>query len=189
LKNLFLKLKNLFLRLFSKTTEPVALPNVASSNINDAGEKIPLILLGTIRAFNPEKEMILKGCKMLNIVLASDLFKQKFLAASMTETKGMSNAKIYMLFCQSSILVDVNVFTGNVKQNYLSKTMGYETVPGVVNINRFFISQAVDYGNVLIHEIGHSIGFSHFLRGMKQSSVSYTLNKIYLECVKELKLV
>lgn len=162
---------------------PVEIPNETVKIVD--GVKVPFIVIGEIKAFNSERQNIIEGVAILNKILASDLFKQKVLKAQFTETNGLPNAAIYKLFCSKIQKVDVNVFLGSKYQNHISKTIGYETEPGVVNVNRFFVSTPLEFADNIIHEVmGHSFGFSHFQD--KSTSVPYVLNTIFEECCAEM---
>lgn len=169
--------------------DPVVIPPVEESpeptvKIVD-GVAVPFVKIGNIKAFNSERQNILEGVDILNRVLATDLFKQKVLKAQFTETRGLPNPAIYKLFCSKIQTVDVNVFLGSKYQNHISKTIGYETEPGVVNVNRFFVSTPLEFADNIIHEVlGHSFGFSHYQ--YKGSSVPYVLNTIFEECCAEM---
>jgi hypothetical protein len=177
LKRLF----SFFRRSYAKPTEPtVPAPSTTP-------ELYPKVVLGNVQAFNSEKQNIIQAVELLNKVLASETFHQKVLNREFTETEGLTNAQIYDKFREKAVVIDINVFTGSYVQNHVYRTVGYETVPGVVNINRYFVSTPYQFADNIIHEaIGHSTGFSHL--GLKSSSIPYQLNGIFEECVKEMSL-
>jgi hypothetical protein len=180
------KIWSLFRRSPSEPINPTR-ETPPSVVITDAsGVKIPHVILGTLDCFEKEKVIVYQAFEMLNIVLASETFKQKVLSAKFTETNGKSSQGIYSLLCAQAIKIDIVVFTGSFYQNRVVHTIGYETVPGVVNINRYYVTTPFEFADNIAHEICHSIGFSHLQ--VKETSVPYVMNTIFEECVKEMAL-
>lgn len=182
LKNLLQKIKE-FLHLSAKPNPARELPPTPVAPKETNG--VPFVQIGVITATPDETKKIKQGVALLNKVLATETFKQKVLKTAFTETNGMSSAQIYKLMCAKVVKIDVNVFMGTYYQNHISKTIGYEDQPGVVNINRYFVAEASEFADNIIHEaLGHSLGFSHY--GVYATSVPYQLNDIYEACVEEL---
>lgn len=189
MKTLILKILQ-FLHLSAKKPNPApvsppALPQEAPGPVFHTG--YPTVILGKIDATADEEKAIRDGVILLNHVMTKQSFKDKVLAAQFTETNGLSNAQIYQKLCDNPITIDVNVYSGSYIANHFNHTVGYETVPGIVNVNRYFVSTPYEFADNIIHEaMGHSQGFSHFT--VKETSVPYTLNRIFEAVCKELKL-
>lgn len=143
---------------------------------------VPIIVLGKITgATAAEMPMIADGVALANTTMATACFKTFVLAASWTETDGLTQAQIWDKLCSGPVSVDVDMYTGSAYENYVSKTIGYEKEPGVVHMNRFFVDTAYMVADNIIHEAeGHSQGFHHY--GVKATSVPYGLNDAFEAC-------
>lgn len=134
-----------------------------------------------------ERAMILAGADAANKVMASDCYKKILLAGAFTETNGLSNQQILDKQLKGPVTVNVEMFTGSFKQNYWSKTIGYEYMdePQNLYMNRHFVDTAFMVGDNIMHEgEGHSQGFWH--NGVKSTSVPYGENDIFEECATQL---
>jgi hypothetical protein len=143
---------------------------------------VPVLVVNAITGATPaEVTMIGDGVALANATMKTACFKSFVLAASWTETEGLSQAQIYDKLASGPIAVDADMYTGSWYQNNVSRTVGYENEPGTVHMNRYFVDSAYMVADNLIHEAeGHSQGFSHFQ--VKATSVPYGLNAAFEAC-------
>lgn len=160
--------------------KPVVVNPTPTPIANKTGK--PVIRVGTVTSKASEKEMIKLGFEYAGIIAASECFKDRVLNAKFTENKVLSNQQIYNLFSSKEVVTDFSMFDGSFMQNYVWKTQGLDVGDGVVYANRFYIQNAIDVGDLILHEaLGHGMGFSH--KGVKATSVPYQLNNFYRECL------
>lgn len=158
---------------------PTPFPSDTTSPITDGK---PIMELGEIKgAINREDELIRDAIAYANHAMQTECFREMLLSAVLTETNGLDASQIYDLFTSKKVRINVTMFYGSYMQNYVYKTMGYDIGDGVVYANRFFVQDPATLGSLIIHEAqGHGQGFHH--DGKKETSVPYTLNKIFEEC-------
>jgi hypothetical protein len=138
-----------------------------------------------------QKEKMLEACTKGKKVLNSQQFKDRILAAKLTETNGLSNLQIYNLICSGKDLYnesedrDIDVFSTMYTKNF-SSTVGF-TYPNTwktwINskfFNRFYIWEI--FGNV-IHEALHNFGFGHLKA--HATSVPYVIGYIARDLLKQ----
>ena len=157
-------------------------PLSSPSPVYNNGDSFSNIMLIDFNGRPEEKEYALKGIGYANAIMRSECFRNSLLKANITETNGMSNEQILKFISERPVKANVEFFTGNWKQNYIWKTVGYETVPfdGWTYVNRHFVKNARDAGSNIIHEVMHTLGFDHL--GVKKTSLPYTMNDIYEAC-------
>ena len=143
---------------------------------------VPVILVGEITgATDDEVIMIQEGIALANTTMATPCFKEFVLAASWTETEGLTQEQIYEKLASGPVQVNIDMFMGTWVQNHVYKTIGYEDEPGTVHMNRYFVDTPYMVASNAIHEAeGHSQGFSHY--GVKSTSVPYGLNDAFEAC-------
>lgn len=155
----------------------------------DQGDLYPEIIFKEFVGTSEEKENTIRAVFLVNTILKSECFRREIMSSKLTETNGMDNVGVIKYLSERKVYANVEFFNGNWKQNYLWKTIGYETEPfdGWTYINRHFVNSAYLTGSNIIHEVvGHTMGFSH--RGNKSTSVPYVLNDVYEKCFEELGL-
>lgn len=142
----------------------------------------PVLAVNQITGATPDELlMIADGVSLANQTMATDCFRSFVMAASWTETNGLTQAQIWDLLCSNPVTVDLEMYTGSWYDNHVTHTVGYENEPGVVHANRYFVDTAYMVADNLIHEAeGHSQGFSHY--GVKETSVPYGLNLAFETC-------
>lgn len=157
-------------------------PLSSPSPVYNNGDSFPNITLIDFKGRPEEKEYALKGIEYANAIMRSECFMNSLLKANITETNLMSNEQILKFISDRTVKARVEFFTGNWKQNYIWKTVGYETVPfdGWTYVNRHFVKNARDAGSNIIHEVMHTLGFDHLV--VKKTSLPYTMNDIYEAC-------
>lgn len=137
-----------------------------------------------ISGLNDYQAKILNKSKdLMNQVLNSEEFKSKILNSYFTETNGLSAAEIYNVLAYGSW--DLKI-VGYRSWNVFSKVMGYFVSGETIYINTRKITDALTLASLLTHENSHRLGFSHY--GIWNTSVPYSLNRIFEACVAELKL-
>lgn len=137
----------------------------------------PVVQLDKIRnATDNEKLMIIEAVRLLNHVLSNGYIYPEVMKQKFTETNGMSNQQIYDLLCKNILIANVEMFTGNWKQNFIWKTVGLDIGDGFVYANRYFVQDPETLASLIMHEMLHGLGFSH--HGTKYTSVNYTFNRI-----------
>lgn len=158
--------------------EPVNIPETSNITIGD--------ITG---ATNGEKQMIITAIGYLHQVFDSKEFKDAVLAAKFTNTNGLSNKQIYKLIMTTKMVVNVDYFYGNWKQNHVWHTMGYEDPnDDYVHANKYFITDAITMMSLIGHELMHEpLGFHHD-SASEYSSVPYTMNAITESVAKQLGL-
>lgn len=165
-----------------------AIPSPSASPV-PASAETTLINVGTITgATAAEMSMITAGVALANRMVLTPCYKQWVLAARNTETRGMSQSGIYELQASKPTHIDIEMFNGSYKQNYVWRTVGYENDPfdGVVHMNRHFVKTAYDVGDNVIHEDrGHSLDFRHDY--VKSTSVPYGANYAYEGCSNQMQ--
>ena len=157
--------------LLSISTYAQTVPSITVKNINGARSS--------------ENQMIADGIILANKVITSDCFRLFILNAHFTETNDLTPVQIYELMKTTPVTVDIEMYKGNFKANYIDKTIGFENDPfdGVVHMNRHFVKTATMVADNLIHEAeGHSLGFHHYEE--KSTSVPYGLNLAFEACNK-----
>lgn len=149
----------------------------------------PCIVAGKVVCLPHEAAMVDAAFADLNRVLSSDVFERCVLSAAFTETNGLSNQQIYALAVdRSPLTVDFTMFNGTEEHNNVWLTMGYEDPrwPTVCFANRHFITNKELCASLILHETMHLLGFTH--RGVKRTSVPYTMNRIYENAAAQLGL-
>jgi hypothetical protein len=178
-----------FKRLFGSKNkieiyEPVILPEPVEA-------ELPKLIIGTIRSKDEnERQMVVGGFVNARDVLYSHEFKEEVLKFKFDPrlTNGHTNQEILDLFTKYSMVVSIEMFTGNFYQNRVSKTQGYEkNEEGFIRANRYFVNTSYSIGSLILHELAHSIyNFSH--PNLEQDSVPYGLNRIYEIVAARLKI-
>jgi hypothetical protein len=166
-----------------------SLPSVSSQSTTQNATSLlgyPKIVYGKIVSDTSEVDMLKQAVLNANAVLASDCFKNFVLQAQFTETNHMNNKEIYAFMSSKIIKVNLEMFTGNFKQNYIWRTVGYDIGDGTVYMNRHFVDSSSIAASNIIHESMHAIGFHH--DQIKETSVPYMSNDAYDLCSKELKI-
>jgi hypothetical protein len=166
----------------SKILPDVSINPPGSPTPSTSPGSVPVINLGNINSGGLVIDVIQNGGKLANKMLASDCFRLALLDSHFTETNGLKPADIWALMIKEVLTLDVEVFYGSYAQNHFSKTMGYENdnEPGKVYANSYFIYTAYDFGDLLVHEWAHKLGFTHYQ--VKETSVPYGMNSIYESC-------
>lgn len=154
-------------------------------NGSSAPDIIPGIITG---ASDAEKAMILTAITYVKRVVYSPEFRDAVIFAKFTSTKGLSNREIYEKFTNSYLVVNVDHFTGNWKQNHVWHTVGYEAGDGFIHSNRAFVTDAMTMGSLILHELAHTLGFSHS-SASEATSVPYTCNRIFDDVTKKIGLI
>ena len=132
-----------------------------------------------------EVDRIRQGILLANKVMASTCFREEVLRTDFTENRGLSSAEIYAKLSAQPISLNVDLYMGDDRANFIYRTQGYEREPGTVHVNRFFIKQPRQFASLFMHEgEGHSQGFRHHY--MKRTSVPYGMNRIFRTCVDRL---
>ena len=168
----------------NKVPTPIVEPTHSPSLPAITGNR-PRLILGEITgATDKEKVMVAQAVSNDSHILASDCFKNKVLSAKFTETNGLTNEQIYATFAENVIVVNVEMFTGNFRQNYIYKTVGVDIGDGVVYANRFFANTVEVLQSLIPHEVAHGKHFHHY--DVKRTSVPYQFNDFVEECSKEL---
>lgn len=120
-----------------------------------------------------------------NRILASAEFKAKLLAATLTETNGLTNQGVYDCIMAADQLnptdkkgeLDVQVL---LYRKSWSKVVGYTFVDSLsIWVNRKFFGGPCNIASNLVHESSHQLGFLH--QGRWSTTVPYTLNRIVEE--------
>lgn len=179
-----------------ETKPPVILSDVRPSpspipnnQTQQSAYDYPRIVLDQFNGTDDEKIMVLQGIDFANEVLSSNCYLTRLLRAKMTEKNGLTNQEIYDLQRKNLIKANIEFYDGSWKENHVWFTIGYENDPfdGWTHMNRYFVDSPYMVGDNIIHETqGHSQGFRH--DEDKDSSVPYTLNRIYEYCFDELKI-
>ena len=187
---------NFFKRIFGfgRTTKvpveaPTGIPEPIKNPPSDVGSGFPDISVGEVRnATDNEMKMIGKAIVFNRMVVYSPEFKEAVLAAEFTETNGLTNLQIWEKFTTGSIKVNIEMFTGSFTQNRIYKTVGYD-LPGddFTYINRYFVQDEITMGSLILHELSHALGFSHYNK-YTQTSVPYTMNHIFELVARKLGL-
>jgi hypothetical protein len=152
-------------------------------------EPHPSVLQGDVDCTDDERAMIDAAYRDVNVMLASQEFRDRVLGMDCTETRGQTSQQIYNLLVQRSpILVHFTMFTGGFRQNHVWHTVGFEddARPETCFANRHFVSTKEVCASLILHETMHILGFRH--DGNKFSSVPYTMNRIYDEAAMALHL-
>lgn len=148
----------------------------------------PGFTLGAVKgATKTELDLAHEAVHMMNKVLVSDVFRSAVLAAKFTSTRGVSNDKIYEMYTKSEHMVNIEFFTGTWRQNNVWRTVAYDNADEFVHVNRVFVTEWVTLASTCFHEIAHALGFSH-KSASEHTSVPYTMNEIFEECVEKLGL-
>lgn len=164
----------------TSSASPGPAPTVSPSPV---AIQVPRIHVGQITGAQDadELQMIATGAKLANQVMATPCFKAKVLSGQFTESNGLTALQIWAKLASKPVTVAVDMFTGSWKQNHVWKTIGYEDEPGLVHMNRWFVTTAYMVADNLVHEgEGHSQGFSHYQ--VKATSVPYRLNEFFEVC-------
>lgn len=134
-----------------------------------------------------EKQMILTAIGYLHQVFDSKQFKDAVMNAKFTNTNGLTNAKIYKLIMSTKMVVNVDYFNGNWKQNHVWHTVGFEDPnDDYVHANRYFVQDAVTMMSLIAHELMHEpLGFHHD-SASEYTSVPYYMNTIVESTAKML---
>ena len=150
------------------------------------------VKLHSSKGFKPsEQAMVDKAVSMMDRVLNSELFKKKVLAGRFTETNGKTNQEIYDIImsgdCEYSDADGTIDLAAVMYYKRWSGVVGYVTGEDfTVYMNRKFFSTPTSIGSNLLHEATHNMGFSHY--EVFETSVPYSMNRIFEACVKEMKL-
>lgn len=148
-----------------------------------------MVQIGDIISLNEqERQMCVGAIIIVRDILASAFFKEEILAASFTNTNGMTNLQIYNKYIYSKLIVNIHMFYGSWYQNHVARTIGYDT-PGdeYVNANRYFVQDSVTLASLVMHETAHALGWSH-ASSTEYTSVPYMMNKISETVMKKLGL-
>lgn len=124
--------------------------------------------------------MVRAGVALANAMLDRACFKQWVLAASYTESNGLTSAQILDKVVTQPSSVDVEMYYEN------NRVVGFEYDPfdGMVHMNRKFVDTASMVADNLEHEDrGHSLGFHHY--GKFSTSVPYGMNYAYEGCSQQ----
>ena len=133
-----------------------------------------------------ELPMIMDAIKKVNTVVKSTVFRNEMIASRFTETEGLTNQEIYDKFTKSKITVNVSMFTGSWRQNHVYRTVGFDDEgDDFVHANRYFVDDSSTLASLILHEIAHSLGFSHS-SSTDYTSVPYMMNSIYDTCAERL---
>lgn len=170
--------------VITTTATPTPQPTVAPP----AGAKTPRLILGEVSGATPaETYKVNHAISLVNNTMATECFRNKFIAAKFTNTKGLTNEQIYNALVNGKRMARVEIFDGTWTQNYVYKTMGYDIGDGVTYVNRFYLSTDLILGSLIVHEaLGHGSGFSHS-SASDYRSVPYSLNNFIETCGKDLK--
>lgn len=137
-------------------------------------------ILEVVNGTDQEKATLAKGKDLVLKVVASPLFASKLLAASLTETNGLTNAEVLQKITAASLEVTLWMYS-----KWWSKVVGYTYFKtNTIYVNRKFFRGPVAEGSNLLHEMSHILGFAHEF--VWETSVPYTLNRIFEECCVEL---
>lgn len=144
----------------------------------------PIIGLGAITGASlDENAWITYAVQMANRVLSSDCFENQVNISKYTETNGLTNAQIYNVLTADPLTIKVDVFKGSWVDDYWNRKEGYELEPGTVHINRHFMSGPKFIASLILHEVAHVKGFTHY--GVKSTSVPYGQNEVWDVCSLE----
>lgn len=141
-----------------------------------------ITVLEVVNGSTHEKDTIANARSLLETVVGSDIFRQKFLAATLTETLNLTNSGV--LQSLDSAVVSITVW---MYYRWWTKVIGYTYFKtNTIYVNRKFFGGPVSVASNLGHEICHILGFPH--DKVWATSVPYTFNRIFEETVLELKL-
>lgn len=141
-----------------------------------------LMILEVVNGSIPEKNTVSQAHDLIVKVVASPLFASKLLAATLTETNGLTNAQVLDKLVQATLSITVWMYN-----RWWTKVIGYTYFKtNTIYVNRKFFHGPVSVGSNLLHECSHILDFAH--NGAWATSVPYTLNRIFEECCVELNL-
>lgn len=153
--------------------------------------QVKVNVLSTKGFTKSDRQKIDQACALINTVVNSELFAQKFLRARMTELNGLTNEQALeqirsgdCLFSDKDGTIDLKLV---LYYKRWSRVVGYTNgTPMTIWINRKFFSTPVSIGSNLLHEACHLIGFSHYKSW--ETSLPYTMNRLFEACCRELGL-
>jgi hypothetical protein len=166
--------------------EPFA-PAPPSAYLVPSSHDVPVVEVTDVHGTPAELVLVAKGVMRLNRVMASACFRDGVLAATFTETGGLSSAQVWARLVERKVVLRIAFYTGGFWANHWHKTIGKENdaTPGDVFANRYFIDSPYMVAFNLVHEgEGHTQGFRH--DGVKRTSVPYTLERIFRACDRQL---
>lgn len=153
--------------------------------------QVKVNILSTRGFSKADRQRIDQACTLINTVVNSELFAQKFLRSRMTELNGLTNEQALEVirsgdcdFTDKDGTIDLKLV---LYYKRFSSVIGYtDGTPLTIFINRKFFSTPVSIGSNLLHEACHLMGFSHYKTW--ESSLPYTINRIFEACCRELSL-
>ena len=146
-----------------------------------AGPHPKLVLKGTVNAGASEVVRLEAALAEANRRLGTQCFRDRVIAATMTETTGLSPGGVYALISKAPSELSVEIFNGSFWDNYWNRTIAFEGTGSQIRLNRHFLGTAESIGATYVHErLGHGYGFTHY--GSKASSVPYQLQYALEAC-------
>ncbi len=174
------RLFNFLKKLLFGSSEPAHSPPIQLPFPPVGAGVVPKVNFGQVRnATKDEALMVNEAVELLNKALSTPLFKGLVLEAKFTETGGLTSEQVYQKLAGSKLVANVEMFTGNFRQNHIWHTVGLDIGDGFVYANRYFVKDKKTLASLMLHEMCHGLGFSH--NGYKPTSVPYTCNRIIEE--------
>ena len=170
--------KRMYFRFFGSKAQviPIVVPSV---EIPAEYGLTPGFYIGKVEgATAGELIMVGEAVELLQRHVMTPRFRAAVLSKIFTSFNGLSNAQIADKFQTSALSVNVKFFTGSFKQNRIYKTVGLDSsTDDFVWANRYFVKDKKTLASLILHELAHSLGFSHS-SAKEYTSVPYQMNTI-----------
>lgn len=150
----------------------------------------PQLLIGEItNTINDERQTILSAIVNLRDIVYSKVFADLVLGFQFTNTNGDTNQQILDNFISKSLTINVDVFSGTYVQDHWDHTDGYEQKgDAFVHANRYFMKSIQDFMQLILHEVGHLVGYSHD-SPTEYTSIPYCMDDIALIAAVKLGII
>lgn len=159
---------------------PIDSPSVES------GVKLKVKILDTSGFTASDLEKIKRAEEIVYQVVNSDLYKEEFLKANFTETKGKTNQEILnellsgdCQFTDADGVMDIKLVM--YYKRYSSVVGYFDGTPLTIFMNRKFFSTPLSIASNLWHEYIHIVGYSHY--EVFETSVPYLAGNTIFESV------
>lgn len=151
-----------------------------------SGIKLKVKILDTSGFTASDIEKIKKAEEIIFQVVNSDLYRERFLAAKFTETKGKTNEEILTELLSGDCQFTDADGTMDLKlvmyyKRYSSVVGYFDGTPFSIFINRKFFSTPLSIASNLFHEYAHLVGYTHY--GEFETSVPYLAGNTIFERV------
>lgn len=140
-------------------------------------------------ATDTEKVKVSHACKMLGIILNSNIFKDEFMNLNLSDTKGMNTTQLF-----NSIFQGVETANGIKDQEMDLIITLFENTNNIggmadedhntMRLNRYNLDSTSTTASVIMHEWLHNLGFNHRSR-FDYTSVPYAVGHLVKDLVRE----